>query len=266
MTVTRELLAYYEQDREHDRLREGRGRLEFWRTQDVLRRVLPPAPARVLDVGGGTGVHAEWLSADGYEVELLDPIPLHVERAAALAGVTARLGDARELPVPDGSADAVLLLGPLYHLAERADRGRALAEARRAVRPGGLVAAATISRYSAIHDGIYQGFYLQDGFRAAAHAAAADGLMLSPRSGFTAYFHDPDEVPDEFTDAGLPEVERYGLEGAFWLYGDVNDWLDDPERRTLILDAQRAVESVPSLLGVSGHMLTAARRAQSSNP
>ena len=117
MTVTRELLAYYEQDREHDRLREGRGRLEFWRTQDVLRRILPPAPARVLDVGGGTGVHAEWLSTDGYEVELLDPIPLHVERAAELAGVTARLGDARELPVPDESADAVLLLGPLYHLA-----------------------------------------------------------------------------------------------------------------------------------------------------
>ncbi|MGV9307051.1 class I SAM-dependent methyltransferase [Nonomuraea sp. NPDC003727] len=76
----------------------------------MLRRLLRPAPARVLDVGGGTGVHAEWLVSDGYEVELLDPVPLHVERAAELAGVTARLGDARELPVPDASADAVLLL------------------------------------------------------------------------------------------------------------------------------------------------------------
>ncbi|MEV7007593.1 hypothetical protein [Streptosporangium sp. NPDC051022] len=64
--MTRELLAYYERGGEHDRLRRGRGRLEFWRTQDVLRRVLPEAPARVLDVGGGTGVHAEWLAADGY--------------------------------------------------------------------------------------------------------------------------------------------------------------------------------------------------------
>ncbi|WP_220134746.1 methyltransferase domain-containing protein [Nonomuraea soli] len=73
--MTQELLAYYEQDREHSRLREERGRLEFWRTQDVLRRVLPPAPARVLDVGGGTGVHAELLAADGYDVELLDPHP-----------------------------------------------------------------------------------------------------------------------------------------------------------------------------------------------
>ncbi|MFF0869601.1 class I SAM-dependent methyltransferase [Nonomuraea sp. NPDC003560] len=138
MTVTREVLAYYAQDLEHVRLREGRGRLEFWRTQDVLRRTLPPPPARVLDVGGGTGVHAEWLLADGYEVDLLDPVPLHVERAARVPGLRARVGDARRLPVPDGRADAVLLLGPLHHLADRADRLRALGEARRAVRPGGV--------------------------------------------------------------------------------------------------------------------------------
>ncbi|MEN3540337.1 class I SAM-dependent methyltransferase [Microbispora sp. ZYX-F-249] len=260
MTVTREVRAYYEQDREHGRLRAGRGRLELWRTQDVLRRALPSPPARVLDVGGGTGVHAEWLVADGYEVELLDPIPLHVERAGALAGVTARPGDARDLPAPDASAHAVLLLGPLYHLADRADRVTALTEARRVVRPGGLVAAATINRYAAVHDTIHLGLYTQEPERRAAHAAVTDGVMLSPGHGFSAYFHDPDEIVGEFADAGLPGAERYGLEGAFWLYGDVGDWLDDPERRRLMLDAQRALERVPSLLGVSGHLLTLARR------
>ncbi|MFI6597209.1 class I SAM-dependent methyltransferase [Nonomuraea sp. NPDC050536] len=260
MDVTRELLAYYELDMEDARIREGRGRWEFWRTQDVLRRMLPPPPARVLDVGGGTGVHAEWLAADGYEVELLDPVPLHVERAARLAGVTARLGDARQLSVPDESADAVLLLGPLYHLAERADRVRALAEARRAVRQGGLVATATINRYAAVHDMVYLGLYQDERQREAGHAALRDGIMMSPRRGFTAYFHDPGEVPGEFADAGFAPVEQYGVEGAFWLYGDVNDWLDDPERRELMLEAQRSLESVPSLLGVSGHLLTVSRR------
>ncbi|YCK37582.1 class I SAM-dependent methyltransferase [Actinomadura sp. ATCC 39365] len=260
MTVTREVLAYYAQDLEHDRLREGRGRLEFWRTQDVLRRTLPPAPARVLDVGGGTGVHAEWLLADGYEVELLDPVPLHVERAARVPGLRARVGDARRLPVPDGGADAVLLLGPLYHLADRADRLRVLSEARRAVRPGGLVAAATINRYAAVLDTVNLGTYLEERQREAAHAAAADGVMLSPRRGFSAYFHHPDEVAAEFADAGLPGTARYGLEGTFWLHGDVNDWLDDPERRALLLDAQRSMESEPSLLGASGHLLTVAHR------
>ncbi|WP_214415411.1 class I SAM-dependent methyltransferase [Sphaerisporangium fuscum] len=259
MTVTREVLDYYERDEEHRRLREGRDRLEFWRTQDVLRRVLPPAPARVLDVGGGTGVHAEWLAADGYEVELLDPVPLHVERAGRLPGVRARLGDARELPVPDESVDAVLLLGPLYHLPDRADRLRALAEARRVVRPGGPVAAATINRHAAVHDMIYQRLYLQESYQEAAHAAVADGTLLGP-NGFTAYLHDAEEVPGEFADAGLPGAVRYGLEGAFWLYGDIEDWLDDPGRRDLILQAQRSMESVPSLIGVSGHVLTVAHR------
>ncbi|MEU6713555.1 methyltransferase domain-containing protein [Nonomuraea sp. NPDC046802] len=260
MALTRELLAYYEQDREHDRLREGRGRLEFWRTQDVLRRTLPPAPARLLDVGGGTGVHAEWLVADGYDVELLDPISLHVDRASRLPGVTARLGDARRLPVADASVDAVLLLGPLYHLADRADRVLALTEARRVVRPGGPVAAATISRYAGVHEAVYLGSYVDERERQTAHTAMEDGTMLSLGRGFTAYLHDPDEVPREFTDAGFPDVERYGLEGAFALYGDVNDWLDDSERRAHLLAAQRSMESVPSLLGISGHMLTVARR------
>ncbi|MEQ4720492.1 hypothetical protein [Nonomuraea sp. B19D2] len=51
MTVTQDLLAYYEQDREHARLREGRGRLEFWRTQDVLRRTLEDPECRALMLG-----------------------------------------------------------------------------------------------------------------------------------------------------------------------------------------------------------------------
>ncbi|MER5624576.1 class I SAM-dependent methyltransferase [Streptosporangium sp. NPDC002544] len=184
--------------------------------------------------------------ADGYRVELIDVVPLHVKRAARLAGVTAWQGDARELPLPDESVDAVLLLGPLYHLAERADRVRTLAEVVRVVRPSGLVAAATISRYLAVHDTIYLRSYLLEEQRKMADSAAVDGVILSSNSGFTAYCHDPDEVPVEFADASLPEAARYGLEGPFSLYGDINDWLDDPDRRALMRDAQRRLESVPS--------------------
>ncbi|MEV5559401.1 methyltransferase domain-containing protein [Nonomuraea wenchangensis] len=102
-------------------------------------------------------MHAEWLSADGYQVELLDPVPRHVERAARLAGVTARLGDARRLPVADASLDVVLLLGLLYHLPERADRVRARTEARRVLRPGGVVAAATINPPTSTTPTTYRG-------------------------------------------------------------------------------------------------------------
>lgn len=113
--------------------------------RELVAPLLDPG-SRVIDVGGGTGVHAAWLAAAGHVVTLVDPVPGHVGAASRLEGVTAVVGDARTLPFDDGTFDAALVFGPLYHLSERADRVRALAEAGRAVRPGGLVLAQVITR------------------------------------------------------------------------------------------------------------------------
>lgn len=120
----------------------------------------------MLDVGGASGVYASWLSDRGYQVRLIDLVPLHREQAAADGRLSVAPGDARSLDEDDGSYDAVLLLGPLYHLTERADRVRALAEARRVTRPGGIVAAAVISRYASTLDGFFRGFIDKPGFPA----------------------------------------------------------------------------------------------------
>lgn len=263
--VREEILAYYARGKEDARLRDGgapAGRLEFWRTQDVLRRLLPAAPARVLDVGGGSGVHAEWLARDAYEVELVDPVPLHVEQASRLPGVHARVGDARSLPADDSAFDVVLLLGPLYHLPERADRVRSLAEAHRVVRPGGLVVAATINRFAQLHDLLREERYFTPTHRERVDGVLTDGRHPYHDDGFftDAYFAQPDEVPAEFTEAGLTVEGQYGVEGVAWLMGGIEEWLDDPDRRTAVLAATRRTESEPTLLGASGHLLTAGRR------
>jgi SAM-dependent methyltransferase len=160
--MDRHLLIHYGTGVERVRLEGGGSRIEFARTKELLERHLPAAPARVLDVGGGPGAYAGWLAASGYTVHLIDPVPLHVEQAASLAaesesGFTTALGDARGLEEPDASYDAVLLLGPLYHLTNRDERVRALAEARRVARPGGVVAAAAISRFASLLDGLRSG-------------------------------------------------------------------------------------------------------------
>lgn len=137
-----EVRRYYELGGEADRLAAGNGRLERERTLELLHRYLPTPPATILDVGGAAGVYALPLAATGYRVHLIDRVPLHVQQAqaasaAARAPLTSiREGDARALPFTDGAFDAVLVLGPLYHLPDRVDRVTALAEARRVLRPG----------------------------------------------------------------------------------------------------------------------------------
>src|SRR5262245_40081960 len=155
-----EILCHY--DREFDeesRITRGMGELELLRTREIVRRNLPDGPLRIIDVGGGTGVHAAWLAEDGHEVHLVDPVPRHVERARRLTPergrITAELGDARDLRAAgDAAYDAALLLGPLYHLTERDERIAALREAARVVRPGGQVFAAAISRFASLFDGL----------------------------------------------------------------------------------------------------------------
>jgi SAM-dependent methyltransferase len=91
----------------------------------------------------------------GHEVHLVDLTPRHVELVRAEGGIASgTVGDARSLAWPDASFDAVLLLGPLYHLQEREDRLRALGQARRVLYRGGVVFAAGISRWASLLAGL----------------------------------------------------------------------------------------------------------------
>ena len=260
-----EILEYYERGGEHLRLTAGTGRLEFLRTWDVLTRVLPPAPARIVDVGGATGIYARPLAEAGYAVQVVDPVPAHVAAAGALPGVTAVLGDARQLPEPAASADAVLLFGPLYHLPERADRVAAWREAARVVRPGGVVAGAVISRFASLFDGVVKGYHAEPEFVSMVDRALADGVhrnaAAQPRWFTSAYFHRPEEPATEAAAAGLTGARTVAVEGPVWMTGTrLTEFLADERLTGIMLDMLRRVEDEPSLFGASSHLLTIAGR------
>ncbi|MGO9876684.1 MAG: class I SAM-dependent methyltransferase [Acidimicrobiia bacterium] len=264
-----EVADHYERDvDESRRISEGFGQLELVRTREVIERHLPRRQLRVLDVGGGTGVHARWLAEAGHAVELVDPMPRHVGVAAAIAAdglaVTAQLGDARALAFVDGTFDVVLMLGPLYHLTEPSDRRHAWREALRVVRPGGLVVAAAISRFASLFDGLMRGTFSDPRFGGIVDRDLRDGQHRNPDriSGWftTAYFHLPDELEAEAAEAGAAIVDFAGLEGlAGWLPQLGEQWREAPAREA-ILNSARAVESEPTLRGLSAHMLVVTRR------
>jgi ubiquinone/menaquinone biosynthesis C-methylase UbiE len=155
-----EVLEYYARFPEESRLGFGAFRLELERTREILARVLPGPPARVIDVGGAAGAYSSWLAEQGYDVHLVDASPRLVEearkRSAKLATPIASLSvaDARRLPEEDGSAAAVLVMGPLYHLPAAADRLASLREAFRVLARDGIAVVAAISRYASALDGL----------------------------------------------------------------------------------------------------------------
>jgi ubiquinone/menaquinone biosynthesis C-methylase UbiE len=265
--VPPEIVEHYEHIDEGRRITEGLGRLELLRTQEILRRHLPQAPLQVLDVGGGTGVHARWLAADGHAVHIVDVVPAHVEQARGVSGsrgrVTAEVGDARNLPVPDASVDAALVLGPLYHLTDRADRVRALAEARRVVRGDGVVFAAAIARFASLFDGLVRGFLFEPGFTEMVDRDLLDGRHRNPTNRpewfTTAYFHRPEELAGEARDAGLDVVEVVGVEGMAGWIPQLEARFDSDADRETILGSARATEAEPTLLGLSAHLILVAR-------
>jgi ubiquinone/menaquinone biosynthesis C-methylase UbiE len=258
--------GHYEESREEDRLITGMGQLELVRTQEVVHRYLKPPPARILDVGGGTGIHAAWLAKEGFDVHVVDLSARHVEKVRdelSSSGITAEVGDARSLDHPADSFDTVLLLGPLYHLTEREDRLQALREARRVVRPGGLVFVAGINRFASLFDGLARGFLFDPEFREIVDRDLDSGQHRNPNNRphwfTTAYFHDPGELRAELEESGLEVLDLVGVEGLAGWFDQLTDQWATSKGRDAICFAARVVESEPSLMGLSAHLLGVSR-------
>jgi SAM-dependent methyltransferase len=257
--------SFYERAPEETRLESGPSQLEQVRTRELIVRHAPPSPATVLDVGGAAGPYAFWLAERGYSVHLIDAVPRLVDVArrrnegAEWPLASCRVGDARALPFDDSSADLVLLLGPLYHLPRRDDRRTALSEARRALRSGGVLVAAGISRWASALDGLSRELFLDPAFARIVEGDLADGNHLNPTDqlGYftTAYFHRPDELRGEVAEVGFDVLALYGIEGPGWILPDFMDRWDDPVRRDVVLRVARAFETEPAVLGVSAHLL-----------
>jgi ubiquinone/menaquinone biosynthesis C-methylase UbiE len=260
------VVDYYSGYDEQGRLDEVFGQVEYVRSQHIIRRHLKAPPAAVLDVGGGAGRYACWLARDGYQVHLVDPVPLHIEQAERASAAqpdtpiaSCQMGDARKLAFDDSSLDAVLLMGPLYHLVDASDRARAMLEAFRVLAPGGTVFAVGISRFASTIDGLDSGYYLDPAFRRTMLRDLADGQHRNPTGNpayFTdSFFHHPDELQAEVAGAGFLCERPFAVEGISYMMKDLHQrWLER-DYREFVLDIILKTEREPTLLGASPHLM-----------
>ena len=260
-----EIEDHYAATDEAGRLAKPRGSVEFLRTMEILSRFLPPPPARLLDVGGGPGRYALALEEVGYDVHLLDLLEEHVAQAHAAGVSQASVGDARDLQFRglfggrrSSSRPALPLdrsIGPRAGLG----RGGTGGAPRRGCRRRGYFA------FASLIDGLNIGLMTDPDFVAIVEEDLRSGQHRNPeqreRWFTTAYFHHPDELVSEMAEAGLEPELVAAVEGPAQTMGAaLDEWLADPLLRETLLASLAKVESEPTIIGSTGHLLAIGRR------
>lgn len=243
---------HYNKHPEDLRLLRRHGMVEFATTMHHLHRYLQPG-AQVLDIGAGTGRYTSALMAEGYQVKAVELVQRNIDvflKREPKADV--QQGDARNMPfIPTHSADVTLLLGPLYHLIGFDEKLKALNEARRVTRPGGLIFVA----------------YLMNEYSILSYCFDEDRIGgLLARGVVDEQFHiqaQPDELYDyvRLDDinaldqaAGLERVTIFSPDGAAdYMRTRLNRMSD--ETFAHFIEYQKCISERPDLIGAGSHVV-----------
>ena len=148
--------GFYDQVDEDSRLKRSRhGQLEFATTMSYIHRYTNPQ-SRVLEVGAGTGRYSIALAKEGLDVTAVELVESNLailrENSKGIGNISSIQGDATDLSrFEENSFDITLLLGPMYHLYEPDEVNKAIDEAVRVTKPGGVIFFAFISVYAIMY-------------------------------------------------------------------------------------------------------------------
>jgi S-adenosylmethionine-dependent methyltransferase len=262
-----DIAGYYNSDpaREHSRLE--RHQLEHDLTWRYLGQYLPSAGS-ILEVGAATGQYTLELAKRGYSLTAVDLSAALLDEcrsAAARAGLEGRVqlfvADARDLgSVPGHEYDAALVMGPLYHLVEEADRVAALTEARGRLRAGGVIFSSFLSRFGVLADLLKRSpGWIEDQAHARSFVERGRRPDEYPRGGFRGYSARPSELAPLHEALGFETLVVAGVEPAIAADDESYNALQG-EQRQLWCDLLYAISAEPSIIGASRHLLYIGRK------
>ena len=221
-----------------------------------------------MDVGSGPGKYAIELAKLGHTLELVDVSERLLEiaeRKAAEAGLsidTFHNGSATDLSSFDTqSQDAVLCLGPMYHLVEQSDRDRAISECLRTLKPGGLIFVAFISVLGRLFDIVRnEPERLLTEFDRVINYVNGPSVSAVDEPGFTdAFFVQPADVESLMSEYPVEQLGLLGVEGLTSQSEGVISGISDEVTQIWIRLAIDTA-STPAALHGSDHILYIGRK------
>ena len=280
-TIDTTVLAGYNAGIERDRLRTGIGLIEFERTKEILVEKLPKPPAVIYDIGGAYGEYSWWLSSLGYEVHLFDLSETNIKMSEELAVEypnvslkSAMICDARSIPRPDKSADAVLLMGPLYSITEYEERILAIKESHRLLKDDGILFSAALTPYSVLVSRL--AVYHENDTKkrkelddpaviSIIERALVDGCYINPERKIanglgSSHLHTAKALREELSCGGFDTLSVHGVMGGAWLAPNLNELLENEETRKVLMKTVRMLDTHEEIIGLSGHLLAVSQK------
>ena len=250
----------YNDQREETRLTRSRhGQLEYLTTMDYIHKLVPHG-SKVLEVGAGTGRYSIALAREGYDVTAVELVASNLkvlqQSAAGLENLASCQGDAVDLRhFADNSFDAVLVLGPMYHLFGKGEQHLALDEAIRVAKPCGVIMFAFLSVYQIMYDN-----YLSDNFRAGLEENFDADFRVRhfKEQGFTGF--DIQEFEALFSNKPVQNIALAGTDSVLELAEQAPDFHLSDEDFKLFAEYHLKTCETRELLGSHSHLLYICRK------
>ena len=253
--------SYYDQTTQDEWQRLDRHRTEFAVTTMALSEFLPPSPAAILDIGSGPGRYALMLAQQAYQVTLVDLSHNNLAMAQTKAQeqgvqfVDTIHGNALHLPfLPDASYEAILLLGPLYHLLTEWEQRQAIRESWRLLKPNGRLFVAFITRFAFIRDVARRNPEWLQQNKAYADHLLNTGVHNSTHRFTHAYFAHPDEIIPFMASEGVQTIRLMGCEGIVSGHEEKINEVQGEAWETWV-EFNYRLSQEPTLYGASDHLL-----------
>ena len=258
--MSKELETYYNKFCEEKRLTRRHGNVEFVTSMKYIHKYLEdmPSDAKILDIGAGTGRYSVALAEEGYDVTAVELVKYNLGILKQKgSSVKAYQGTALNLKrFKDNTFDLTLLFGPMYHLYTMEDKQKALSEAVRVTKSGGVILVAyCMNEYSILTYGFKQNHMKE----IMEQGKVSDAFRVMPNKEDLYDYVRLEDIEEVNSSVEADRIQIVSADGPANYMRQTLNAMDD-ETYDLFIQYHLSTCERPELLGASAHTLDILRK------